>query len=157
MPAPRLLTALRDHLAQAGLVRDPSVAGALPPFWREPKNGTPGPGEGNSATEVGADAVVGAFIVSGLPPGPYEAFHRWPIVELRFRTRLGYTAEDLELAITNTLIDRRDFMLGGPSGLHIVECLQILPLQRLGSDEHGFEHLCQFVFQLYRSGYAGPS
>lgn len=152
----RLLTALRDHLVAANLVRDPSVAGANPPFWREPVNGTPAPGEGNNPTEIGTDIVVGAFLVGGIAPGPYEAWSRWPIVELRFRATKGYMAEDLELAISNTLIDRRNFMLGG--SLQVIECEQNLSLQRLGSDPgQGFEHLCQFIFQLYRTGYTGPS
>jgi hypothetical protein len=155
MPTVRLLTALRDHLVTAGIVRDPSAAGPLPPFWREPKLGTPAPGEGNNPTEVGTDIVVGAYLVGGIAPQAYGSWSRWQIVEIRFRTSKGYMAEDVELAISGQLIDRRDFMLGGSSGLYVVECQQNLPLQRLSSDAQGFEHLTQYVFQTYRPGYTG--
>lgn len=146
----RLLNALRDELVTAGIVRYPETGGGLPPFWREPKLGTPAPGEGNADAEVGQDAVVGAYLIGGLAPGPFESYRRDPFVELRFRTRLGYMAEELELQITGQLIDRRDFMLGGATGVHVLECQQILALQRLGSDEQGFEHLTQYQFELYR-------
>jgi hypothetical protein len=42
---PRLLDALKTHLISQGLVRDPRTAGVLPPFWRQPRLGTPAPGE----------------------------------------------------------------------------------------------------------------
>jgi hypothetical protein len=143
----RLLNALRDELVTAGIVRVPSVAGATPPMWLVPKLGTPAPGEGDNPTEVGPDAVIGAYRTNGIPPAAYESFMRQPFVELRIRTRLGYLAEDLEAAITARIIDRRNFDLGG--SLRVIECEQIVPLQLLGSDEQGFEHICSFSFELY--------
>jgi hypothetical protein len=155
MATVRLLTALRDHLVIAGIARDPTVAGPLPPFWRDPKLGTPAPGDGNNSTEVGTEAVIAAYLVGGTPTEPQGSWVRFPIVELRFRTTKGFLAEDMDIAICNQIHDRRDFMLGGAGGLYVVECQQILPLQRLGSDEQGWEHLSQFRFELYRPGYAG--
>lgn len=147
---PTLLTALRDHLVTNGIGRDPTVPGALPPVWREPKLGTPAPGEappnGNS-TQAGTDAVIGLFITSGIAPQPYESFMRKPIVEARLRTSNADRAEQLELAMSAVLLDRRAFTMGG---LFVIECEQFNALGRLGSDEQGFEFTTSYVFELYR-------
>jgi hypothetical protein len=143
----RLLNALRTELVNAAIVRIPSVAGALPPMWLMPQAGTPAPGEGNSPTAVGTDAVVSAAITGGVPISRFESFMRWPFVEVRFRTTKGFQAEDLERQITAQIIDRVNFDLGG--ALRIIECEQTIPLQFLGSDEQGFEHLTTYGFQLY--------
>jgi hypothetical protein len=146
-----LLTALRDHLVTAGLVRKPSVPGALVPLWLEPQLGTPAPGEGNNPTEVGSDLVIGAFLTGGFAPEPFASYQRRPIIDLRFRGRTPQNIETTELAITKQLIDRRDFMLGAPGNqLHIIECEQWRALQRLGSDEQGFEYVTAFWFELAR-------
>lgn len=167
MPA-RLLTALREHLTAAGLVRPPHILGAEAPMWLEPRLGTPAPGEGNNPTEVGADIVVGAYIAGGIAPGPFDGDRRKPIVELRYRTRQGYMAEDLSLRVDAQIATRRfatltsagfpaditDDVVPDPafmlSGLFVLECTQVLELQRLGSDEQGFEHTVQYQFELYR-------
>jgi hypothetical protein len=61
-----LLDHVRSHLIAQGLVRDPRVAGSLPPCWRQPANGTPAPGEGTNPTEIGADAVIGLVHSGGI-------------------------------------------------------------------------------------------
>lgn len=145
-----LLTALRDHLVGEGIVRAPDTPGGEPPFWREPRLGTPAPGEtppNGSAVEVGADAVIGAYLTGGFAPPPYGSTLRKPIVDLRLRTRLAPTAETLELAITKALIDRRDWVMGG---LYVVECEQWRALSRLTSDEQGFEYVTAYWFELVR-------
>lgn len=121
-------------------------------MWLEPRLGTPAPTErppGGSDTEIGPDAVVGAFLTGGFAPGPYLSFIRTPIVDLRIRARTSLLAETLDLAISAVLIDRRDFMLGGE--LYCIECEQWRALQRLGSDTQGFEYVAALWFQLYRS------
>lgn len=147
---PVLLTAFRDHLVTAGLVRKPAVAGAAPPLWLEPKLGVPAPGEARSgnATEVDQDLVLGAFITGGFAPQPFGSWHRRPIVEIRFRGLSAQTIESTEMAITKELIDRRDWMMGGVQ--HVIECQQWRALQRVGSDEQGFEFLTSYVFELLR-------
>jgi hypothetical protein len=145
---PSLLTALRDHLVAQSIVRKPSVAGSAPPLWLEPQLGTPGPGEGNNPVEVGSDLVLGAFLTGGFAPPPYGSFLRKPIVDIRFRGRSPQNIETTELAITKALIDRRDFTMGG---LYVVECEQWRPLQRLGSDEQGFEYVSAYWFELIRA------
>lgn len=148
MPQPALLTALRDHLITAGVVRDPTISGALPPFWREPKLGTPAPGEGNNPTEIGTDLVIGAFLTGGFPPRPYEAMIRKPIVDLRFRGRTVPVIENTALKIEAAVIDQRDFDM---AGLHVIECLEWRPLQRLGSDEQGYEFVLALAFEFHHA------
>jgi len=144
---PQLLTALREHLITEGLVRKPSVAGALPPLWLEPQLGVPAPGEGNNPTEVGSDLVIGAYLTGGFAPPPYGSFLRKPIIDLRFRGRNPVTIENTELAISKALIDRRDWMM---NTMYVVECEQWRPLQRLGSDEQGFEFVTAYWYELLR-------
>lgn len=152
---PSLLTALRDHLVTAGVVRKPSVVGAAPPLWVEPPRGVPAPGEGNNPAEISATLVIGTFLTGGFAPGPFESYMRKPIVDIRFRGRAEPSAQPLiestELAITKQLIDKRDFMLGTPGNqLHIIECEQWRALQRLGSDAQGFEYVTAYWFELAR-------
>lgn len=145
---PNLLTAVRDHLVSQNIVRKPSVAGSVPPLWLEPALGTPAPGEGNNPIEVGSDLVLGAFLTGGFAPAPYGSFLRKPIVDIRFRGKSPQNIETTELAITKALIDKRDWTMGG---LYVVECEQWRPLQRLGSDEQGFEFVVAFWWELIRA------
>jgi hypothetical protein len=142
-----LLTNLRDYLVAQSIVRKPSVAGGLPPLWLEPQLGTPAPGEGNNPTEVGSDLVLGAFLTGGFAQPPYMgSWLRQPIVQINFRGTNPQTIQATELAITKRLTDKRDFML---STLYVVECEQWQALQRLGSDEQGFEYTVAYWFELY--------
>jgi hypothetical protein len=147
---PNLLTALRDHLIAQAIVRKPSVAGSAPPLWLEPSLGTPAPGEGNNPDETGEELVLGAFLTGGFSPAPYYSFIRKPIVDIRIRAGKdkAYLAEQIELAMTKVIIDRRDWTMGG---LYVVESEQWRPLQRLGSDEQGSEHVVAYWFELLRA------
>lgn len=144
MPA-ELLTQLRTHLADAGIVRVPQVAGAAPAMWLEPRRGVPAPGEGKG-DEVSVDAVIGAFVSGGVPPRRYESWQRQPIVDLRYRTRTAVLGHQLDAQVREQLVDRRDWMLGS---LHVIESLVWREFQPLGADEQSFEFVTAFVFQLY--------
>jgi hypothetical protein len=150
--ATHLLNAMQAELIAQGIARKPSVAGAPPPMFLEPPLGVPAPGEGQ-APMLDANLVLGTFMVNGIAPGPLASWHRQPIVDLRIRAARdkAYLAEDIELAVTKALIDRRDFLLGtGGAQLHVIECLQWRALQRLGSDEQGTEFVTSYVFELLR-------
>lgn len=142
-----LLSALRDYLVAQGIVRKPSVAGSLPPLWLEPQTGTPAPGEGNNPTEVGSDLVLGAFLTGGIAPARFESWWRQPIVDIRLRGKSVQTIQSTELAMSKALIDKVDWTMGG---LYLVEAEQWRALQRLGSDEQGFEFVVSYIFQAYR-------
>jgi hypothetical protein len=102
---------------------------------------------GQQPVEVGSDLVLGAFLTGGFAPPPYGSFLRKPIVDIRFRGKSPQNIETTELAITKSLIDRRDWTMGG---MYVVECEQWRPLQRLGSDEQGFEYVAAYWFELIR-------
>jgi hypothetical protein len=143
--ATELLPHLRDFLIAANLVRKPSVAGAKPPLWLDPRDGVPAPGEGKNAVEIDADVVLGAFQVTGIPRPPYEqSVLRIDAVDIWLRTRMAPFAYRTSDAIIAALADQRAFDL---AGLTIVECLLFRPLQRLGSDENGFDFTMQFTFE----------
>jgi hypothetical protein len=145
---PRLLDALKAHLVSQGLVRDPRTAGALPPFWRQPRLGTPAPGEtpsGGATTEAG-DPVVAAYITGGFPIGRFESAWRRPVVEVRVRASKAPTGEDLAESILAAVIDRTDWLMGGR---RVIESQMGRPLTWEGSDEQGFDYLFTVAFELY--------
>lgn len=150
MPA-QLLTALREHLASEGLVRDPAVPGGEPPMWLEPRTGVRAPGEGD-APERGDDVVLGAYVAGGVPPRPYESWQRRPTVDLRFRSRTAPLAHQLDAGIRAVLIDRRNWMLGS---LRIIESQVWREFQPLGFDEQAFDYVTSWIFQLYDQPSAG--
>lgn len=145
--AERLLPNLRTHLITAGIVRDPTATGALPPMWLDPKQGTPAPGEGQG-TEISADAVVGAYLnpAGGIPARPFESSLRADIVEFRLRTKTAPRAVVLEKAIRAALIDRRNFDL---AALRVVDCEEWRALTRLATRDDAYEYLFSYVFWLY--------
>lgn len=145
-----LLSELRNHLVAQGIVRRPSVAGGLPPFWLEPQMGVPAPGEGKNPVEIGDTLVAGAFLTGGIAPGPFGSWVRKPIVDIRLRARGATAVQDVqsvELAISKALIDRRDWTMGA---MYVVEAEQWRALSRLGSDKQGWEFVVAYVFELYR-------
>jgi hypothetical protein len=141
-----LLTHLRDHLIAEGLVRRPSVAGAAPPMWLEPRDGVPAPGEGENATEIGPTTVVGAYLTGGIPPRPYMAMLRRDTVDVWLRSQRAPLNFQLEVAIRTAVIDRRDWTM---AGLQVVESLMWRPLQRLESGPQGYTHIFSLIFETY--------
>jgi hypothetical protein len=146
-----VLTAFRDHLILAGLVRKPSTAGPQHPLWLERAEGVPAPGE-REAPERDDLLVLGAFLTNGVAPSRFESWWRQPIVDVRFRGRArgmgGVDAiQDTEHAISGAVIDRVDWTMGG---LYVVESEQFQALQRLGSDEQSFDYFTSYRFILYR-------
>jgi hypothetical protein len=141
-----LLVAMRDELAAQDIVRKPSVAGAQPPMWLEPRLGVPAPGEGKKAEEIGTDAVLGTWVVSGLAPAPYNAGRRVDFVDIRLRTRTAPIATALEEAIRGALIDKRNWVMGG---LTVIESLLYRAMQPTGSDKQSFDWIFTFSFETY--------
>jgi hypothetical protein len=145
---PRLLDALKTHLISQGLVRDPRTAGVLPPFWRQPRLGTPAPGEtpsGGSSIEAG-DPVAAAFISGGFPMARFESAWRRPVVEVRIRASKAPAGEDLGENILAAVIDRTNWVMGGRQ---IIESQMWRPLTPVGSDEQGFDYLLAVAFEFY--------
>lgn len=138
MPDPNVtLTALRDELVAAGLVRRPGVAGPLPPLFVEPMGGPPAPGE-REGSEAGDDLVATLRHSGELAAGFAGSGRRTIIAELTYRSRgtPGLKAgRELDAAIREALVERADYGLGltlGASGPRPVLVLQASVFAGLG-------------------------
>lgn len=145
----RLLDALQQHLITQGLVRSPSVAGTLPPLWKQPRGGTPGPGQG--AAPGASDTVAALFATGGWPTEPLMGWVDQRTVELRIRARSAAVAEDLAQAVRLVLDDHDHFDV---AGLLVEQCLLWRPWQVISSDDQGYEGLVAFRFLVRTSSYA---
>jgi len=144
-----LLEAMREHLIAEGLVRKPTVAGALPPLWLEPRLGTPAPGEGNNATAVSPDLVIGAEASGGVLSQRYQGFFRFDGVEFTIRARTAPLALTFESNLRALINDVRQVMWGD---LLIIESLQFRPLQPLGRDEQSYDWNTEYLIQTWQPG-----
>lgn len=138
-----LIEALREHLIDEGIVRDPRVAGSLPPCWRSPKNGVPQPGQGTTVEK--GDPVVGLFPAPGVPMRSYDAgVLRKDGVDIRIRSSTPTAAIDLDDQIREVLSDQRAYQLGD---LLIVESLLERPLDLVVSDDQGYDFVAGYIFE----------
>ena len=135
-----LLTELRSLLIAAGIGRDPRVAGALPPVWRQPRQGIPAPGEGGGV-EVGPSSVIALFMSGGYPTAPFEGWIGRPTVDVRIRSLRAPDAEAIGLSIKRLLDDKRYYMMGN---LRVHESLLSRPLSLIVSDDQGFDYVMAF-------------
>lgn len=143
-----LLPALRRHLVDLDIVRNPRVAGSEPPLWLEPKNGLNAPGEGKVAVERGATLVLGAYFTGGFAPAPYNSPIRKPIVDIRFRGISPAEIERADMEIYAAIADKRDWMM---DDAYVLECQQWRALSRLGSGPQGYEYVSAYWFELVRN------
>ena len=71
------------------------------------------PGEGQNATEVDQNLVLGAIRSGGIVWPPLHGYHDQPIVEFTIRARYGTGAEAVHYEIRDVLHDQRNFAMGG--------------------------------------------
>jgi len=108
----QVLTALRDELVAAGLVRKPATVGNLPPMHVEPRRGPLAPGEGE-APETDGDLVVTIRLsseVAGLPP-----LRRIYVVDFVYRSKASsglLKGRALDEAIRQRLVDGSGYGVG---------------------------------------------
>lgn len=122
-----ILSAFRLELVNAGLIRRPSTAGALPPMLIEPTGGARAPGEAEDPLEDDPNLVLSLFHSGDVTPGSnYDAaLARSSVLDVRYRTRPEpganaalRTANALDKAIRARLIRPANnygygFLLGG--------------------------------------------
>lgn len=155
---PTLLDFVAAEMIAAGIARNPRVAGAAPPVFLHPRNGTPAPGESmGAAVEVGQDAVIALFHVAGVPTPPREKFRRVLGLDVRIRTRKAPLGIGIEQQLYDLFHDRRDYnltvLIGAVSHTwRINESMQVRPLGNLGSDTSGFDFSCGFLFDVWNGG-----
>lgn len=118
-----VLTAVRQELINAALVRAPSVAGARVPAHIEPVDGAVAPGDrtdartGPSVEEAGGPdtPVVSLFFDGDVAPATFGS-DRTTVVSVRYRamTSAGVRAvHALDAAIRRRLVERDDPALAG--------------------------------------------
>jgi hypothetical protein len=147
---------IRAHLINAAVVRDPRTAGPLPPLWRDPENGAPGPGDFDAPLK-GMDAVVSIFMTGGFPTRLFGHSRRLQVVDFWFRTLKAWKADELYLEIRRLLVradDPMDWMLGGdpPGGTRVIMSTETRPLQQLaapGETTAGYTYISQIGFETY--------
>lgn len=109
-----VLTAFRNELEGAGLIRRPGDAGELPPMFVEPITGPPAPGE-REGTEAGDELVVTLRLSSELPARAGEAFVRGMVFDVVYRstgTAGLKQGRDLDAAIRARLIQTAGYGTG---------------------------------------------
>lgn len=137
---------VRQHLIGAGLVRDPRVAGSLPPCWLHPK-GAPGPGEGNSPVERHDELVISLFHAGGLPARRFDAARRRDIIDVYLVAAWPTRAVTAAARIRDELIDRTNWQMGG---LTIIESSEWRPLQPITDpDRQRFAFLAGVLLETY--------
>lgn len=130
MASNTLIDRVRGHLIAAGIVRDPGVAGPLPPAWRHPDGGAIAPGDKSGA---GADAglVVSIFWAPGIPPAAGEEDRRIDGIDFVIRSNAVPPVLALDAQLRMDLHGIQD--PGGRSnwvmdGLYVVQSKQYRPL-----------------------------
>ena len=152
-----ILTAFREELLAAGLVRRPGDAGALPPAHGERRGGTPAPGEGEG-TEVHADLVIGIRASGELAEGTgYEtAQRRRLVVDVTYRSA-GAAGSKLAFSVDAGIRARLfrpetnygyGFMLGTAAAIFAHQVALFGGLGLIGENEQGVtDRLAKYVIE----------
>lgn len=136
-----------SYLIAQGIVRDPRVAGVLPPAWRQPANGVPAPGEGENATEVGATAVLGIVRTDGIASARFEKEWRFDVIDFVVRTQKYPQAEALYRQLREALIDKTNWQM---NTITVIESQEWRSLAEVDSDEQqGYTCVCAVLFETY--------
>lgn len=147
-----LVDAARTHLIALGIVRDPRVAGGLPPCWRQPADGVPAPGEGTSgSTEVGTTSVVGLLRSDGIAAPRFEAEFRRDILDVWIRTTKWPETESLyaqlRTAFLGTQFTKTNWTMGT---MKVIESTEWRALGLIDSNtQQGFSSMFAVLFETY--------
>jgi hypothetical protein len=142
-----VLDHVQQHLVDRGLFRKPAVqAEGLHPLYKEPRLGTPAPGQ-QKEVESDVVAVVGMQEDTEIAVGSYESWYYKPCVLFIYRVAAARDSDEISRAIRGELEDRRAWMT--TSGLQVIESGLWRPKQRLGSDKSSFTFNESFWLQLY--------
>lgn len=150
-----VLTALRNELVAAGIVRKPANAGALPPMHVEPRGGAPAPGE-REAPEDDPDVVVTISLSGDLAEAPFAPTRR-TVVDVRYRSK-GNTglikARKVDAAIRARLVNNASYGLGylldaaGAAPLLVLQASVFAGLGRISNDpDQGFDELAKYALE----------
>lgn len=156
-----VVRAFRQHLIDSGIVRDPGVAGAggrpwLPPAWRHPDDGAPGPGDakdqGKDAVTFDDGVVVSIFWAPGIPPDPGGEDRRRAAVDVWVRSNAVPAALALEGAIRREIVGdppvpggMTDWVMGG---LYVIQSIEWKAWQPLEASNDVFTFLVGYLFEI---------
>lgn len=153
-----LIDSLRAHLVTHALVRAPDVAGGgarpwLPPCWRHPDDGPPGPGDASAADRPatnGDDGLVISLMHAPSIVGPAGAEERRiDGVDVVMRGVRVQTIDQFEQDLRALLVGTNpggmtDFTM---AGLYIIQCQQWAPYQALAATGGVFTFKVGYVFE----------
>ena len=130
-----LLTELREHLVDAGLVRRAGDAGSAPECYRQQLHGTPEPST--------PDTTVVELVAGPNIPGRHDAdrFLEERVVNVKVRSTDALEAEVLQRAIRNLIAEKRSVFFGE---LRIEWCRVWRGDQPTGSNAKYFERTQAF-------------
>ena len=125
----RLLTALRNELETAGLVRRPGTASGLPAVHVEPRDGPPAPGS-REGSETTGDLVVTLRLSGEMAEPAFNSYRRRAVVDVIYRSTwtTGLMAgRALDAAVRTRIVNRADYGqgytldFGGPMATLVLE------------------------------------
>ena len=148
-----VLTNLRQHLVNQGVVRKASTAGSLPPMFVELPEGAPAPGEREGA-ENDAEIMVTVFAGGDIPHRFGEGTLFKSTVDVHYRTAANKAqrALDLDASIRSQMVDP---ILGVKlnwtmATLLVIESRIWAGLQPIGaSAAQGHHFVTKFYFEIY--------
>jgi hypothetical protein len=153
---------LADHVFQyliaQGIVRDPRVAGPLPPAFRSPADGVPAPAEG-FGTEIGPTAVVGIQTDLSIAAPFNEGAWRRDIVDIVYRTLKRPDADALYAQVRTVLVAplvgttlKMNWLM---DGLRVIQSVEWQGLQRIDSSRaQGFTMKSAVLFETYAADHS---
>lgn len=136
-----ILSAIRQELVNAGLVRRPGTAGAAPPMVLEPVEGAPAPGE-LDGVENDATLIVTLRLSGDLAEGPLDTYRRRTVVDVVYRSKTTaglQRARTLDAAIRRRLVphdqlgEARTIGAGGATPLDVLSIQLFAGLGRVSS------------------------
>lgn len=137
---------LRTYLIAQGLGRDPRTAGAAPPVWRQPADGTPAPGE-KTGVEDGPTVVLGLMHSGGIPTPRFERDWRRDIVDIWIRSKTWPQTEQTYALLRSALVDKRQWTMGA---ITVIESQEWRPLGLLQADgQQGYTSQMAVLFETY--------
>lgn len=138
----------RELIAQ-GIVRDPRVAGSLPPAFRDPADGVPAPGEG-IGTENGPTAVIGILSGVGIPAPFMEETWRSDTVDITYRTTKSPAAKVLYAQVRGALVGPPFKMGWTMAGMRVIQSREWNGLALIDSSRaQGFMYRSSIYFETY--------
>lgn len=157
--ANQVLTALRNELVAAGIVRKPSAAGPLPPMHVEPDDGAPAPGE-REAPEDDATLVITLTLSGELGETVLDAYRRRVVVDVRYRSRSTAglkRARDVDAAIRTRLVSGRpDYGLGwnldenGAAPVFVLSSQVFAGLGRISATAaSGYDEVAKYMLEVH--------